>query len=217
MLDYNKNNDWKKFYSVNKNHYHTIYHIENLLKLWEVYKDEFKNEFPKLDEDSLLLAIKWHDSHYIPDDESNEVKSVYNYINSVYNYVNKMIETKDVNSTIFTLFNPLVRLIIESTKIGYDFTEDLPIECKIMHDLDWSGFIDYETFKNNCEKIYQEVIDFNISPDENFRKNVRKNQINFYRKFAEKPLYMTKTFSKFNDIAGKNMLRLADELEENMK
>ena len=86
-----------------------------------------------------------------------------------------------------------------------------------MHDLDWSGFIDYETFKNNCEKIYQEVIDFNISPDENFRKNVRKNQINFYRKFAEKPLYMTKTFSKFNDIAGKNMLRLADELEENMK
>ena len=28
MLDYNKNNDWKKFYSVNKDHYHTIYHIE---------------------------------------------------------------------------------------------------------------------------------------------------------------------------------------------
>lgn len=68
MLDYNKNNDWKKFYSVNKNHYHTIYHIENLLKLLEVYKDEFKNEFPKLDEESLLLAIKWHDSHYIPGD-----------------------------------------------------------------------------------------------------------------------------------------------------
>lgn len=214
-----KNIDWKKFYSINKDQYHTIYHIENLLYLWEKYKDEFMEEFPELDEETLITAIKWHDSHYVPGDELNEVKSVENYINAVVDYINEMMESKDVDATIFTAFNPLVCLIIESTKNGYNFTDELPAECKVMHDLDWSGFNDYETFKNNCEKIYQEAIDHNPFPkeDENFGQKIRKNQIEFYRKFAEKPLYLTKTFSKFNDIARKNMLRLADELEENMK
>lgn len=219
MLDYNKSNDWKKFYSINKDHYHTIYHIENLLKLWEAYKDEFMKEFPELDEETLITAIKWHDNHYVPGDELNEVKSVENYINAVRDYVNEMMESKDVDATIFTLFNPLVGFIIESTKIGYNFTDESPAECKVMHDLDWSGFNDYEAFKSNCEKIYQEAIDHNpfSEEDETFGQKVRKNQIEFYRKFAEKPLYLTKTFSKFNDMARKNMLRLADELEENMK
>ena len=211
--------NWHKFYSTNKKHYYTIHHIENLLKLWETYKDEFMKEFPELDEETLITAIKWHDSHYVPGDELNEVKSVENYINAVGDYVNEMMESKDVDATIFTLFNPLVGFIIESTKIGYDFTDESPDECKVMHDLDWSGFNDYETFKNNCEKIYQEVIDHNSSSleDETFGQKVRKNQIEFYRKFAEKPLYLTKTFSKFNDIAKENMLKLAHELEENIK
>jgi hypothetical protein len=79
----------------------------------------------------------------------------------------------------------------------------------VMHDLDWSGFNDYEIFKENCEKICREAIDVG-----KFEESVvRQNQINFYRKFAEKPLYMTKTFSKFNDIAKENMLKLANELE----
>lgn len=207
--------DWKKFYSINKDHYHTIYHIDDLLRLWETHKDEFMEEFPELDEETLTTAIKWHDSHYVPGDELNEVKSVENYINTVADYISEMMESKDVDATIFTEFNPLVCLVIESTKIGYNFTDELPSECKVMHDLDWSGFNDYETFKNNCEKIYQEVIDHNPFPkeDETFGQKVRRNQIEFYRKFAEKPLYLTKTFSKFNDIAKENMLKLADELE----
>jgi hypothetical protein len=214
--------NWKNFYSINKDHYHTIHHIENLLKLWETYKDEFMKEFPELDEETLITAIKWHDSHYVPGDELNEVKSIENYINASADHIIEMIESKDgdpADPTIFMAFNPFVCMVIGSTKIGYNFTDESPDECKVMHDLDWSGFNDYETFKNNCEKIYQEVIDHNSfsKEDEAFGQKVRKNQIEFYRKFAEKPLYLTKTFSKFNDIAKENMLKLANELEENMK
>ena len=103
----------------------------------------------------------------------------------------------------------LIDLIISSTRIGYNFDLVAMPELIVMHDLDWSGFNDYEIFKENCEKICREAIDVG-----KFEESVvRQNQINFYRKFAEKPLYITKTFSKFNDIAKENMLKLANELE----
>lgn len=206
-----KNYDY--FYSKNDKHYHTIYHINNLLKLWKEYREEFLKEYPNLNEDALIEAIKWHDSYYVPGNPTNELQSVDYYINA------SSIKVGHENGYNVSIGpNPLVCLIIESTQIGYDFT-NMPAECKVMHDLDWSGFNDYETFKNNCEKIYQEVIDNNpfTKEDETFGQKVRKNQIDFYRKYAEIPLYFTKTFSKFNDVARENMLKLADELEENIK
>ena len=188
--------EYTDFYSCNTNHYHTIYHIDNLLKLWEEYREEFLKEYPDLNEDALITAIKWHDSYYVPGEDANEFISIQRYADNV------------------EMIDPLVCLIIESTIIGYD-QFDLSPELKVMHDLDWSGFNNYIIFKDNCEKIYQEVIDHNPFPkeDENFGQKIRRNQIEFYRKFAKNQLYLTKTFSKFNYIAKENMLKLADELE----
>ena len=181
---------YEDFYSKNDNHYHTIHHVNTLLKLWKEYREEFLKEYPNLNEDALIEAIKWHDSYYVPGEKNNEYLSVKLYTDNV-----KMIV-------------PLVCLIIESTKIGHEDFNFLD-ELKVMHDLDWSGFNDYEVFKANCEKICTEAVE--VGKFDQF--TVRINQIDFYRKFAEKPLYLTKTFSKFNDIAKENMLKLADELE----
>jgi predicted metal-dependent HD superfamily phosphohydrolase len=195
--------DYKEYYSTNEKHYHTIHHIENLLNLWNEYKDEFKKEYPDLNEEALITAIKWHDSYYIPDDSNNELNSILNYMNAS----SKEIGYENgYNISIGT--DPLVCLIIESTIVGYDQFDLLP-ELKVMHDLDWSGFNDYEIFKNNCEKICLEAIEVGKLEE----IDVRRNQIQFYRKFAEKPLYLTKTFEKFNNVAKDNMLKLANELE----
>jgi predicted metal-dependent HD superfamily phosphohydrolase len=182
---------YEDFYSKNTKYYHTIHHVNNLLKLWMKYRNDFLIEYPDLNEDALIEAIKWHDSYYVPGENDNENLSIKLYIDNV-----KMV-------------NPLVCLIIESTKVGYN-DHDLTDELKVMHDLDWSGFNDYEVFKVNCEKIYTEAIE--VGKFDPF--NVRRNQIDFYRKFAEKPLYLTKTFSKFNVSAKENMLKLANELED---
>jgi predicted metal-dependent HD superfamily phosphohydrolase len=195
--------DYKEYYSTNEKHYHTIHHIENLLNLWNEYKDEFKKEYPDLNEEALITAIKWHDSYYIPGDSNNELNSILNYMNAS----SKEIGYENgYNISIGT--DPLVCLIIESTIVGYDQFDLLP-ELKVMHDLDWSGFNDYEIFKNNCEKICLEAIEVGKLEE----IDVRRNQIQFYRKFAEKPLYLTKTFEKFNNVAKDNMLKLANELE----
>ena len=195
--------DYKEYYSTNEKHYHTIFHIENLLNLWNEYKDEFKKEYTDLNEEALITAIKWHDSYYIPGDTNNELNSILNYMNAS----SKGIGYENgYNISIGS--DPLVCLIIESTIIGYD-KFDLSPELKVMHDLDWSGFNNYETFKNNCEKICLEAIEVGKLEE----IDVRRNQIQFYRKFAEKPLYLTKTFEKFNNVAKDNMLKLANELE----
>lgn len=185
------------YYSKNADHYHTIFHVENLLYLWEKYRNEFLTEYPRLNEKALIEAIKWHDSYYVPGDELNEQKSALMFLKYAdeSNYTPNEIQ--------------LIDLIISSTRIGYNFDLVAMPELIVMHDLDWSGFNDYKIFKENCEKICREAIDVG-----KFEESVvRQNQINFYRKFSEKPLYMTKTFSKFNDIAKENMLKLADELE----
>lgn len=207
--------DYREFYSTNKNHYHTIYHIENLLKLWEEYKEEFLKEFPELNENALITAIKWHDSYYVPGNPTNELQSVDYYMNA------SSIKVGHENGYNVSIGpDPLVCLIIESTQIGYDFT-NMPAECKVMHDLDWSGFNDYEIFKENCEKIYQEAIDncpeHILNEDKNLSSKIRRNQIEFYRKYAKTPLYLTKTFEKFNEIAKENMIKLSNELEKNVK
>lgn len=186
-----------KYYSKNADHYHTIFHVENLLSLWEKYRNEFLTEYPRLNENALIEAIKWHDSYYVPGDALNEQKSALLFLKYAdeSNYTPNEIQ--------------LIDLIISSTRIGYNFDLVAIPELMVMHDLDWSGFNDYEIFKENCEKICREAIDVG-----KFEESVvRQNQINFYRKFAEKPLYMTKTFSKFNDVAKENMLKLANELE----
>ena len=189
--------DFREFYKTNTEYYHTINHVYDLLNLFQKYRAEFLHEYPNLNEFALFEAIKWHDSFYIPGYECNENKSAAQFL--IYNDNSKL--TSDTID--------LIDLIITSTKIGYNFTDELPSECKVMHDLDWSGFNDYELFKTNREKIYREAVEVGKFDS----CTVRRNQIDFYRKFSEKPLYLTKTFSKFNDIAKENMLKLADELE----
>jgi predicted metal-dependent HD superfamily phosphohydrolase len=183
-----------KFYSTNVKHYHTIYHVENLLKLWNQYREEFLNEFPRLNEKALLTAIRWHDSFYQPGNSLNEELSICRYMNA---YGEQ--------------FDPFVCAIIKSTEIGYECL-NLASEFKVMHDLDWSGFNNFDEFKENCNKICTEAVELG-----HFDINVvQQNQINFYRKFAEKPLYLTKTFEKFNSSAKTNMLNLANELEQKL-
>jgi hypothetical protein len=130
-----------KFYSTNVKHYHTIHHVENLLKLWNQYREEFLNEFPDLNEEALLTAIRWHDSFYQPGNQLNEELSICRYMNA---YGEQ--------------YDPFVCAIIKSTEIGYECLNLAP-EFKVMHDLDWSGFNNFDEFKENCNKICTEAVE----------------------------------------------------------
>ena len=178
----------KKFYSHDSEKYHTIYHVKTLFYIYDCYKYEFLSEFPDLNENELFESMAWHDSVYIIGSKYNEELSAELY--------------KKMNDS----FNQKVYFAIISTKIGHK-TVNNPIE-KVLHDLDWSGFMNYDTMVENEKKILYEAtcnglytVDF-----------AKQNQKKFYESFANKDIYITKTFQKFNKIARENLQKRIIEM-----
>lgn len=180
-----------KFYSHDSEKYHTIYHVKTLFYMYDCCRYEFLSEFPDLNENALFWTIAWHDSVYIIGNKLNEKFSGELYIEEmkrpIYGY-----------SIVFDA--------ILSTKIGTTEFKN-PIQ-KVMHDLDWSGFMDYDTMVENEKKILYEAtcnglytVDF-----------AKQNQKKFYESFANKDIYITKAFQKFNEIARENLQKRIVEM-----
>lgn len=177
-----KSNVIDKYYSDSREWYHTRYHIEDLYFLYNVYRDHFIQEFPNLDEEKLFVIFDYHDAIYVPGSKTNEEDSVQVYLENGG-------RDKDVIDGIL------------STKIGTEhFDSDLE---KIMHDLDWSGFRDYNSMLKNEEKIICEAMEKGGYSEQ----EAIEGQIRFYEMIKDKDIFVTKTFSKFNEITKKNIAR----------
>ena len=178
-------------------YYHSEKHIIDMLidlsTYWTDFKEEFhieENEEDKLYE-ILCYAILFHDIVYTVGAKDNEKKSA-EFARSVlsdYKYV------KDVCN------------LILSTKINHR-KFDTPLK-KILHDLDWKGFMFYDDICKNEEKIKTEAI------RDGFNENqFVKGQLIFYKKIVKKKLYLTSNFHIFNIKAKRNIQKRIEELEK---
>ena len=179
----------EKFYSKDEKKYHTIHHVERLFDLYNQYRDEFIKEFPNINENALFEAMAYHDCVYVIGDKFNEELSAQAYL-------------KDFPFAKSHVYNAIL-----STKVGCsNFKNDVE---KILHDLDWSSFSqDYELFTKDAEGIIYEAVCEGRYPE----NMVRANQKKFYENYMDKDIYVTNTFSKFNEIARMNLKRRHDEL-----
>lgn len=181
----------KRFYSNDEGKYHTIHHVKNLFKLYDQYKDKFLVEFPDLNEDSLFWTIAWHDSVYIVGNKLNEKFSAELYLEEM------KIPYYDI------VYNAIL-----STKIGTTVFENSL--KKVMHDLDWNSFgWPYPEFEKNMLHIRNEATcEGHYTVEE-----VKKNQLEFYSSLLGKDIFITKTFSKLNGMAKKNIETIVKVLE----
>ena len=194
----------EKYYSKDPKKYHTYWHVTNLFDLYNRHKDEFHKEFPTLNEDALFTAIAWHDCVYIPGCSLNEYLSAQAYYRT-------MKENPRFSECVETYF-PAYSIIL-STKIGNEVL-DTP-EKMVMHDLDWSGFCNYyhKMLENEEKILYEATCDgrYNV-------KEVRKNQLNFYKFIVDKDIYVTETFKNLlcNETAKKNLEKRIKEMENEL-
>ena len=54
----------ERFYSKNKEHYHTIHHIHRMFEVYEKFEEQFDEEF-EYDKDDLFWSIAFHDAYYL--------------------------------------------------------------------------------------------------------------------------------------------------------
>ena len=175
------------YYSDDPKKYHTVHHAVNMFDLLYFYSMSLAYEFSGFDSHRLKEAIAWHDSVYVPGSKTNEEDSVELYKSNGGD-------------------DPVVIEAILSTKIGNkEFKNSVEM---ILHDLDWSGFIDYDTMCNNEKKIiYECTFDGRYTEAE-----AMEGQIKFYKSIVNDPIYVTKTFKVYNDIARGNIKRRLAEL-----
>lgn len=176
-------NKVSRFYRQNTKYYHTIYHIKTIFKLYEYYEKDFDKEFGEYNKDILCWAIAYHDSFYMPGFVKNEELSA-------------IIAKTELVS--ITDQNEVERLILNTIPSNNYFPT---IEDKIIHDLDWSGFSQWDDFINNQRRILKEAVEVGGYPED----IVKENQYKFYKSIFDKNLYVTKTFSKFNEKAKHNL------------
>lgn len=190
-------NEVEEYYSKNYKKYHSIHHIQRLFDIYFRFRDKFLEEFPNLNEDDLFEAIAWHDSVYIIGGELNEEFSAQLY-------AKHMLDKGSVARG--SVYNAIL-----STKIGTEVSIG-DIE-KVLHDLDWSYFSDYyHIFKKFSEQIL-----FEATYDELYTvKTVKENQLKFYKSYLNKDIYVTKTFSEFNEIAKKNIKLIVEQLKKEL-
>ena len=190
-------NEVEEYYSKNYKKYHSIHHIQRLFDIYFRFRDKFLEEFPNLNEDDLFEAIAWHDSVYIIGGELNEEFSAQLY-------AKHMLDKGSVARG--SVYNAIL-----STKIGTEVSI-VDIE-KVLHDLDWSYFSDYyHIFKKFSEQIL-----FEATYDELYTvKTVKENQLKFYKSYLNKDIYVTKTFSEFNEIAKKNIKLIVEQLKKEL-
>jgi len=148
--------------SHNELFYHTIFHVDKMIK----DLDEFCKTTELTDDEyfKLYVAICFHDIVYEPGSYDNEKRSAEEFENRHYDLDKKTLEK--------------IKNLILSTQVVFFMDKNIKTDDtleKIMHTLDWNGFVDYKTMTKNREKIFFEACAKNFEPI-----TILETQINFY-------------------------------------
>lgn len=176
--------------------YHNIKHIEDTLDTLLLHKEAIQAEFQDIEWDLMLQSVLFHDACYQPGDSAAEIEACAVYKRAVRN--------PDVR---------IMRIIMTTSSVMR--LEKLRAEEKIMHDLDYFYFSNFESLKDAEYKIINEY-SVNLGIPDN---DVLSSRIEFYKDTLKEAyknggLYLTNTFAKYNDKAIANIERRLEELGE---
>lgn len=185
----------ERFYSPDPELYHNQRHILQMLALKKRFfekflKDEKIFSIPKtiLLNNSLFLAILFHDCIYLPGSSENKKNSV--------------DEMKNFLSEIGNSYSEEVLLETEKLILSTEFGKTtVTPEEKFLHDLDWSMFCTLEELEKNEEKIIEEAVRFGW-----LRLEAQTSWLEFYMKLADsgKQIFYS-VLSSFEKIAQDNL------------
>lgn len=204
---------------INPNYYHTFLHYMDCMNTFNKFKKELNEEWRRtcfeynntitFDEryyQFFNLVFLWHDSVYLPiqsDGNTNEelsAREAEKFMRKAYgkNYVNYDI----LEAIKSTAYNYDIQNMPEET-IGQTHFKFL---CKVIHDIDWFNFSDYEM----CVKAERKVINESMAFTGLSANEVKAARLAFYKEIVNTDLYLTETFGKYNENAKKNIkIRIA--------
>jgi predicted metal-dependent HD superfamily phosphohydrolase len=177
-----------KFYSHDKNIYHSIYHIKKMLKDYDKNRNDIFYHYPDLNDDIMIDIILWHDAGYLPGDKNNEVLASALYSNNT-DRLNPIV----INGILSTI--PFIK--------KYDDNYQ-----KIIHDLDWLSFSDYNRLIKEEPLIRNEYPNIDNKLFNQGRKQFLEKMVEIYGN----KLYVSKVFEKYNEIALSNIKKRINEL-----
>lgn len=180
-------------YPQEKKYYHSVWHIIDLCKKLDDYA--IRGRVSVNDWTTLFLAIVLHDVVYRVGASDNEDQSIALAAHYLSIHRIKGVDREEVFS------------LIEATKISH--SEFRTESEKIIHDLDWSGFLDHDTMVFNEELIRNEAIRDGFSDDEFYQ-----GQLRFYQLASKMDIYKTYAYARYNDHARSNILRRIKALEQ---
>lgn len=170
---------YKKYYSDNKYYYNTVFRVQQLKFIFNVYKKHLNKQFQGVDQKEVQRIIQYYNSCYVPFDTNKE--------NSVSCYLRDTDEPK--------------KKIIDAI-LGFSvITEKSTSLQKILHDLDLSWLRSYEQMIEVQQKIMRQCQKLNIE-----KQQMRQKIISFYDGLLKTDVYVTETFSCFNSIAKQNLI-----------
>lgn len=185
-------NQVRRFYRTSNKYYHTIHHIEDMFVLFDKYEKVWDSEFHKYNKSVLKWAIAYHDCFYMPGFNKNE-------------HIAALITLFDLPDEVCSAIDGICSAIESTVPSNTDF--DNPVD-KILHDLDWSGFSNIKTLRENETKIITEAVEVGGIK----YSDAVNNQIKFYEAIKNKDLYVTSAFNQFNEVAKNNINTRLNEL-----
>lgn len=200
-------------YKVNPNYYHTYVHYLDCMSKFKKFCSKLNIEFNQILPDTVgpgknilwysdffNTVFLWHDSVYIPTNLNNEKLSALEYKRFITKIQGKDFVNFDVVEAIeSTAYNFDIESIPETT----DSEKQFKFFCKVIHDIDWSGFISYEECVKNERKIINEALAFTKFS----KQDIQYKRLTFYETILKenKDIFLTNTFAEYNDIARKNI------------
>jgi hypothetical protein len=138
-----------KFYSHDKNIYHSIHHIKRMLKDYDKNRNDIFYHYPNLNDDIMIDIILWHDAGYLPGDKNNEVLASALYSNNT-DRLNPIV----INGILSTI--PFIKKYDDNYKKYFS-------ESQTKEDIKVKPFTDYEEQKemliNNTHKYKYVILD----------------------------------------------------------
>lgn len=170
-------------------HYHTLQHIQNMLELCLEHADNLGKLYPVLTTadgfKQLITAILWHDVDYRPGDQGNEIRAADLYMTH---------SGKDADI--------VVGKAILSTMIGNAIFNNA-VEL-VLHDLDYSNFLNEHKMAEAEEQLYQEYLDMihpgGADPTLEDRRDFLKRQRLFYYTLPDSGIFVS-LFVEHNERA----------------
>ncbi len=118
-----------EFYSESQRHYHTLVHIENMLRLFDRFKHIISNK------EAFLLAIYFHDIIYDPKSNQNEEKSVALFASFYDELMNHNVFDLTIKSQVIAFINTTITHTLcemESISLKNDLAMFLDFDMEVL-------------------------------------------------------------------------------------